>query len=95
MIVFAFSPVIALGISFEKIFQSTGQMTVSMVSLMAGCITNIILDPIMIFGIGPCPRMGIEGAALATGLGQVVSLVIYLGVYFSGTLPFRSERNIW
>ena len=87
VIVFAFSPVITLGISFEKIFQSTGQMTVSMVSLMAGCITNIILDPIMIFGIGPCPEMGIEGAALATGLGQVVSLVIYLGIYFSGALP--------
>lgn len=89
MIVFAFSPIITLGISFEKIFQSTGQMTVSMVSLMAGCITNIILDPIMIFGLGPCPEMGIEGAALATGLGQVVSLVIYLGVYFSGTLPLH------
>ena len=71
VIVFAFSPVITLGISFEKIFQSTGQMTVSMVSLMAGCITNIILDPIMIFGIGPCPEMGIEGAALATGLLRV------------------------
>ena len=89
MIVFAFSPIITLGISFEKIFQSTGQMTVSMVSLMAGCIANIILDPIMIFGLGPCPEMGIEGAALATGLGQVVSLVIYLGVYFSGTLPLH------
>ena len=89
VIVFAFSPVITLGISFEKIFQSTGQMTVSMVSLMAGCITNIILDPIMIFGIGPCPEMGIEGAALATGLGQVVSLVIYLGIYFSGALPLH------
>ncbi len=89
MIVFAFSPIITLGISFEKIFQSTGQMTVSMVSLMAGCIANIILDPIMIFGLGPCPEMGIEGAALATGLGQVVSLVIYLGVYFSGALPLH------
>lgn len=93
VIVFAFSPVITLGISFEKIFQSTGQMTVSMVSLMAGCITNIILDPIMIFGLGPCPEMGIEGAALATGLGQVVSLVIYLGVYFSGVLPLQIGKK--
>lgn len=89
VIVFAFSPIITMGISFEKIFQSAGQMTVSMISLMAGCITNIILDPIMIFGLGPFPKMGIKGAAVATGLGQVISLLIYLGIYFSGALPLH------
>ena len=80
-IVFLFSIVITTDLVFEKIFQAVGKMTVTMIGLMLGCITNIILDPILIFGIGPFPKMGIEGAALATGLGQVVTLIIYLLVY--------------
>lgn len=81
-IVFLFSIIITTDLVFEKIFQAVGKMTVTMIGLMLGCITNIILDPVLIFGIGPFPKMGIEGAALATGLGQVVTLIIYLLVYF-------------
>jgi putative MATE family efflux protein len=69
------------GITFEKIFQSVGKMLISMISLAGGCLVNIILDPIFIFGIGPFPAMGIEGAAIATVLGQLASLVFYLVVY--------------
>ena len=54
-IVFAFSLIIMLNVGFEKIFQSVGKMKVTMFSMMAGSITNIILDPILIFGIGPFP----------------------------------------
>ncbi len=86
-ITLSFSIPIAISISFEKIFQAAGRMTVSMVSMLLGCITNIILDPIMIFGIGPVPAMGIQGAAIATGIGQVTSLVIYLIFYFCSPLP--------
>lgn len=71
-----------IAISFEKIFQAVGKMTVSMVSMMCGCVTNIILDPFLIFGIGFFPAMGIEGAAIATGIGQATSLAIYLLFYF-------------
>lgn len=88
-IVFCFSTVLALTLSFEKIFQAAGMMTVSMVSMMAGCIANIILDPILIFGLGPAPKMGIEGAALATGIGQVLTLIIYLLFYFLRPMPVR------
>ena len=79
-IVFLFCIPQAASMSFEKIFQAAGKMSVSMVSLAAGCIINIVLDPLMIFGYG-FPKMGIEGAALATGIGQTASLIIYIIVY--------------
>ena len=88
-IVFLFSVPIAIGIGFEKIFQSVGKMTVSMIAMLAGCITNIILDPVLIFGWWIFPEMAIEGAALATGIGQVVTLVIYLAIYLSKGLAVK------
>lgn len=88
-IVFGFSIIVALGLSFEKIFQSVGKMAVSMVSMLCGCIVNIILDPVLIFGWGPFPELGIEGAALATGIGQAVTLAIYLIVYFVKPIHVR------
>ena len=81
-IVFGFSIIISVDLAFEKVFQSVGRMIVTMVGLMGGCILNIVLDPLLIFGVGPFPEMGIEGAALATGLGQVFTLIIYFIVYF-------------
>lgn len=80
-VVFLFTLMLGWGVAFEKIFQAVGRMKTTMISLMAGCVANIILDPMMIFGFGPIPAMGIEGAALATGIGQTLSFVIYLIVY--------------
>ena len=77
VIVFLFAPTIMIELVFEKLFQATGNMKVTMLSLMCGSIANIILDPLMIFGIGPFPELGIRGAALATGLGQLLTWVIY------------------
>lgn len=92
-IVFAFAVMISFSLSFEKIFQAVGRMKVSMVSLMAGCISNIILDPLLIFGVGPFPAMGIEGAALATGIGQTVSVAVYLIIYVVRPIPVRITRK--
>jgi len=88
-IAFSFSLIIMLGLAFEKIFQAVGNMKVT----MAGCITNIILDPLLIFGIGPFPEWGIEGAAVATGIGQIVTLLIYLFVYKNYPLRIRLSRR--
>lgn len=88
-IVFDFTFAVVLGVTFEKMFQAVGRMQATMVSLGAGCLTNIILDPLLIFGIGPFPAWGIAGAAVATGLGQFLSLVIYLMLALYRPLPVR------
>ncbi len=92
-VAFCFTLAIVTGVAFEKIFQAEGRMKVSMISMMCGCVANIILDPVLIFGLGPFPEMGIEGAALATGLGQTLSLVIYLVIYFVRPLRVRIDRR--
>ena len=82
VVAFAFTLIVTVSMAFEKLFQAVGNMKTTMISLMGGCITNIVLDPVLIFGYGPFPEMGIEGAALATGIGQTLTLMIYLVVYF-------------
>lgn len=92
-IAFAFTPVIIFNLIFEKIFQAVGNMKVSMIGLMTGCVANIILDPILIFGLGPFPVMGIHGAALATGIGQALTLLYYLTVYIRRPIQVRIRRS--
>ena len=93
VIAFSFTFIIILGGTFEKIFQAVGNMKVTMISMMCGCIANIILDPVLIFGIGFFPAMGIEGAALATGIGQTISLAIYLVIYFARPIRVHISRR--
>ena len=62
--------------NWTKVHQAQGNMRLPMVAQMLGAITNIILDPILIFGLGPFPQMGVAGAAYATVCGQVVAAVI-------------------
>ena len=92
-IVFLFLVVNMVSLAFEKIFQAVGRMKVSMVALITGCVCNILLDPVLIFGLGPVPAMGIAGAALATGIGQALSVVVYLVVYLRTELPVRLRRR--
>lgn len=93
VVAFAFTLIIIVGVTFEKIFQAVGNMKTTMISLMCGCITNIVFDPVLIFGYGPFPAMGIEGAALATGIGQALTLAIYLVVYFVRPIRVHIRRQ--
>lgn len=91
--VFLFSVIIMLGISLEKIFQAVGRMKVSMISMMCGFISNIVLDPLMIFGIGPFKEMGMAGAAYATGIGQTITLLVYVGFCVLSPLSVEFSKN--
>ena len=93
IVAFAFTLIVTVSMAFEKLFQAVGNMKTTMISLMCGCITNIVLDPVLIFGYGPFPEMGIEGAALATGLGQLFNLVFYLIIYKMQPIQVKLSRR--
>lgn len=76
-------------VAFEKILQGTGEMIAPMISNICGCVTNIILDPILIFGLLGAPRLGVAGAAIATVTGQLVSTIVISCFMFRKTTKVR------
>ena len=84
IIVMVFSFGQMFSICFERILQSQGNMIIPMISLIVGAVTNIILDPIMIFGQFGFPALGIAGAAIATVIGQIFGMIVVVAAALIG-----------
>jgi len=75
-VVTIFSFGLMLEVTFERILQSTGKTVFNMITQSVGAIINIILDPILIFGLFGAPKLGIVGAAIATVAGQIIAMIL-------------------
>lgn len=77
-------------IMFERLLQSTGRTFQTMISQATGAIINIIMDPILIFGLFGFPKLGVAGAGLATIFGQIVGM--FLSMFMN--IKMNKEINI-
>ncbi len=75
-------PFYMFGQAMNPIIRADGNPRFAMASTLAGAAVNIVLDPVMIYGLLGCPRLGMTGAALATIIGQIVTAVLAIGYLF-------------
>lgn len=81
-IILIFSVGVMVEIAIEKALQATGNMIFPMIFQLIGAVSNIVLDPLFIFGIGPFPRMEVAGAAVATVIGQILAMLFAIYIFF-------------
>lgn len=83
-----------LSINFEKIFQATGNMIDPMKIMLIGTVINLVLDPIMIFGLLGCPALGVRGAAIATVIGQITAMAYAFWIAVGGKKVHRVSLKL-
>ena len=84
------------GQGLEKLLVATGNSALSMISQASGAVINIIFDPLLIFGVGPFPKMGVAGAAVATVFGQIVAaaLALFFNLKKNKAVRFRLKYMV-
>ena len=85
----AFAAVVSSALVMGNIVRAEGNPILSGAAMIASAVVNIILDPILIFGLGPAPAMGVAGAAVATVIAHGVGVVILLVYFVSGRTSYR------
>ena len=82
---------------FERLLQSTGRTTLAMITQLTGAVINIIMDPILIFGLFGFPRMEVAGAALATVMGQIIAaaLAVFMNFKYNPEVHIRLREIRW
>ena len=82
---------------FERLLQATGRTKLSMLSQIVGAAVNIVMDPILIFGLLGFPRLEVAGAAIATVLGQLLAagMALFLNLRHNPELHFRRRFLRW
>ena len=82
-----------LNLTLTGLSTAQGDSRTPLLANFIGLAGNMILDPLLIFGVGIFPEMGIRGAALATGLGQVFTVIVYLIAYKKCSIPVEISRK--
>lgn len=82
---------------FERLLQSTGRTTLAMITQITGALINIVMDPILIFGLLGAPRLEVAGAAIATVMGQIIAaiLAVFMNFRFNPDVHIRLREIRW
>lgn len=87
------APVFFADFVFETLYRSCGDSRTPMRVMLMATSVNVVLDPVLILGLGPFPVMGVRGAAIATVASQVLAVAVYLVLWSAGRFPLRLGRD--
>ena len=87
------APAFFVAFVFETTYRSCGDSRTPMRVMLGAILLNVVLDPLLILGVGPFPALGVRGAALATVASELLAVVVYLILWAGGRLPLRLRRR--